>query len=59
LKSKFATAMLIALIVGLSVGALLRSVALVDNLIPDFLNGLITGGFGGAAATIYMGWSKK
>ena len=53
------TAMIVGLITGLIVGVLLRSVPALDNLVPDNLNGLITGGLAGAMAVIAVNRNKS
>ncbi len=52
-------AMAAGLVVGLVVGVLLKTVPVIDGLIPDNLNSLITGGIAGGAAVLAIGRGKK
>ena len=52
------TAMIVGLITGLIVGVLLHAIPAFDNLVPDNLNGLITGGLAGAMAVVAVNRNK-
>jgi len=58
MKKPILIAILTGLVVGVIVGLLLKAVPLIDNLVPDNLNSLITGGLAGGCAVLAMGRGK-
>jgi len=59
MKKHILVAALVGLIVGVIVGLLLKAVPFIDNLVPDNLNSLITGGLAGGLAALSMGLGKS